>query len=205
MELSNKFGRNNFDSMKKVKENKEKLSKEQSAELLKILQLRFEKNKDRHKGIDWSKVLAKLVANPDKLIALDKMEETGGEPDVVGYDKKTDEYLFFDCSEESPKGRRSLCYDLKAWESRKENKPKDSAMGMAAEMGIEVLNEEQYQYLQQLGKFDNKTSSWLASPESIRKLGGAIFGDFRFGRVFIYHNGAESYYAGRAFRGCLRV
>ena len=191
--------------MKKVKEGKEKLSKEHSAELLKILQIRFEKNKDRHQGIDWSKVQAKLEANPTKLVALDKMEETGGEPDVVGYDKKTDEYLFFDCAEESPKGRRSLCYDLKAWESRKENKPKGSAMGMAAQMGIEVLNEEQYQYLQQLGKFDNKTSSWLASPESIRKLGGAIFGDYRFGRVFIYHNGAESYYAGRAFRGCLRV
>lgn len=191
--------------MKKVNSSNEKLSKERIKELIGILQLRFEKNKDRHKGIDWSKVQAKLESNPSKLIALDKMEETGGEPDVVGYDKKTDEYLFFDCSEESPKGRRSLCYDLKAWESRKENKPKDNAMGMAAEMGIEVLNEEQYQYLQHLGKFDNKTSSWLASPESIRKLGGAIFGDYRFGRVFIYHNGAESYYAGRAFRGCLRV
>lgn len=191
--------------MKRGIGSKETLSKERTIELIKILQLRFEKNKDRHKGIEWNKIQSKLEANPSKLIALDKMEETGGEPDVVGYDKMSDEYLFFDCSEESPKGRRSLCYDKKAWESRKENKPKGSAMEMASELGIEVLNEEQYLYLQQLGKFDNKTSSWLSSPDSIRNLGGAIFGDFRFGRVFIYHNGAESYYAGRAFRGCLRV
>lgn len=191
--------------MKRGIGSKETLSKERTIELIKILQQRFEKNRERHKGIEWNKLQAKLEANPSKLIALDKMEETGGEPDVVGYDKKSDEYLFFDCSEESPKGRRSLCYDLKAWESRKENKPKGSAMEMASELGIEVLNEEQYLYLQQLGKFDNKTSCWLSSPDSIRNLGGAIFGDFRFGRVFIYHNGAESYYAGRAFRGFLRV
>lgn len=191
--------------MKRGIGSKETLSKERTIELIKILQQRFEKNRDRHKGIEWNKLQAKLEANLSKLIALDKMEETGGEPDVVGYDKKSDEYLFFDCSEESPKGRRSLCYDLKAWQSRKENKPKGSAMEMASELGIEVLNEEQYLYLQQLGKFDNKTSSWLSSPDSIRNLGGAIFGDFRFGRVFIYHNGAESYYAGRAFRGFLRV
>jgi hypothetical protein len=191
--------------MKKEYSSKENLSKERIIELIGIIQLRFEKNIELHKGIEWANVQKKLEVNPSKLTSLNAMEETGGEPDVVGYDKRNDEYLFFDCSEESPKGRRSLCYDSKAWESRKENKPKGSAMGMASEMGIEVLNEEQYQYLQQLGKFDNKTSSWLASPESIRKLGGAIFGDYRFGRVFIYHNGAESYYAGRAFRGCLRV
>lgn len=191
--------------MKKTNNLEGRLSKERSKELIGILLLRFEKNESRHKGIEWNKVQAKLEANPVKLVALDKMEETGGEPDVVGYDKMTDEYLFFDCAEESPKGRRSLCYDLKAWESRKENKPKDNAIGMAAEMGIEVLTEEQYHCLQQLGKFDIKTSSWLSSPESIRKLGGAIFGDLRYGRVFIYHNGAESYYASRGFRGCLRV
>ena len=191
--------------MNKVKSNKKELSSEQRKELLGTLKVRFEKNKNRHKGLEWAKVQAKLEANPDKLWSLDDMETTGGEPDVVGYDKKTDEFIFYDCSAESPKDRRSLCYDREALESRKEHKPKNSAMDMAADMGIEILTEDQYRELQQLGNFDLKTSSWVATPSNVRKLGGAIFCDRRFGRVFTYHNGAESYYAGRAFRGSLRV
>lgn len=185
--------------------NKNKLSTTRTAELLQLLQTRFEKNRHRHKDLNWQDVKTKLEKNPDKLWSLNQMEESNGEPDVVGYDKQKDEYLFFDCVPESPKERRSICYDVDAWESRKENKPKHSAQGMAAEMGIEILNQEQYSYLQQFGKFDTKTSSWLATPANIRKLGGAIFGDFRYDTVFIYHNGAESYYAARGFRGCLRV
>ena len=174
--------------------------------LLKTLKTRFEKNKMPPKtGLEWAKILAKLEANPEKLLSLHKMEETGGEPDVVGYDKKTGEYIFYDCSPESPKGRRSLCYDHEALVSRKEHKPADSAAEMAAAMGIELLTEEQYRELQQYGQFDAKTSSWIATPADIRKLGGAIFCDYRFGRVFVYHNGAESYYAARGFRGWLRV
>ena len=184
---------------------KKKLSSEQRDELLKTLKTRFEKNMNRHKDIDWTKVQAKLEANPEKLWALDDMEVTGGEPDVVGYDKKTGEYIFYDCSAESPKERRSLCYDRDALNSRKEHKPKNSAIDMAAEMGIEILTEEQYLQLQKLGKFDAKTSSWLKTPDDVRKLGGAISGEFRFGRVFIYANGAESYFAARGFRGSLRV
>lgn len=172
---------------------------------LQILQTRFEKNMHRHKGMDWAAVQAKLEAHPEKLAVLQRMEDTEGEPDVVGYEAETSEYLFFDCSPESPKGRRSLCYDPHAWESRKEHKPENSALGMADDIGIELLNEAQYLQLQQLGKFDTKTSSWIATPAEIRKLGGAIFGDWRYGRVFFYHNGAESYYAGRGFRGLLRV
>ena len=184
---------------------KKKLSLMQSDELLKILNARFEKNMNRHKGIDWTKIQIKLEADSEKLWSLNEMEISGGEPDVVGFDKKTGEYIFYDCSAESPKNRRSLCYDRNAWESRKEHKPKNNAMDLASEMGIEILTEEQYRELQKLGNFDNKTSSWLNTPSDIRKLGGAIFGDYRFGRVFVYHNGAESYYAGRAFRGCLKV
>lgn len=178
---------------------------QQRDELLSILKNRFEKNKSRHKGIEWPKVQAKLEANIGKLWSLHEMELTGGEPDVVGHDKKTGEFIFCDCSAESPKGRRSICYDHEALESRKEHKPKNSALGMAEEMGIEILTEEQYRELQKLGNFDMKTSSWLKTPANIRKLGGAIFGDFRFGTVFVYHNGAESYYGARAFRGLLRV
>lgn len=184
---------------------KKDLPPEQREELLKALKTRFEKNMNRHKGLEWAKVQARLDANPAKLWSLHVMEETGGEPDVVGYDTKTGEYIFYDCSAESPKGRRSVCYDRAAWESRKEHKPADNAMDMAAAMGIEILSEEQYQELQQLGNFDAKTSSWLKTPTDIRKLGGAIAGDFRYGRVFIGHNGAESYYAVRGFRGLLRV
>lgn len=184
---------------------KRKLLLIQSDELLKILKTRFEKNMNRHKGLDWSKVQSKLEANPDKLWSLNEMESTGGEPDVLGFDKKSGEFIFFDCSSESPKDRRSLCYDRDAWETRKEHKPKNNAIDMAASIGIEILTEDQYRELQELGNFDTKTSSWLQTPAEIRNLGGAIFGDYRFGRVFIYHNGAESYYAGRAFRGCLRV
>lgn len=182
-----------------------RLPNERSKELLKILQMRFEKNMNRHNGLEWKKIQTKLEANSEKLWAINEMEETEGEPDVIGYDKKTDEYIFYDCSAESPKGRRSLCYDLEALESRKEHKPKNSAIGLAAEMGIELLTEEQYRTLQQLGKFDSTTSSWVVTPKNIRKLGGALFGDFRFGTVFIYHNGAESYYAARGFRGSLKV
>lgn len=184
---------------------KRKLSSEEQHELLNLLKVRFEKNMNRHQGLEWAKVQTRLEANPDKLWSLDEMELTGGEPDVVGYDQKTGEYIFYDCSAESPKGRRSICYDPEALESRKEHKPKNSAIGMAAEMGIEILTEEQYRALQQLGKFDTKTSSWVETPAEIRTLGGAIFGDWRFGRVFIYHNGAESYYAARGFRGSLRI
>ncbi|HSU29378.1 MAG TPA: DUF4256 domain-containing protein [Chitinophagaceae bacterium] len=184
---------------------KNKLSKEQRDELLKTLKTRFEKNMNRHKGLEWAKVQAKLDSNAEKLWSLNEMEFTGGEPDVVGYDKKTGEYIFYDCSAESPKDRRSICYDHEALASRKEHKPANSAMEMAADMGIEVLTEEQYRDLQQLGNFDTKTSSWVKTPPDVRKLGGAIFCDRRFGRVFVYHNGAESYYAGRAFRGSLRV
>lgn len=181
------------------------LTVERSEELLKELKSRFEKNKDRHKDIEWSKVEIKLKDNPEKLWSLNEMELTDGEPDVVGYDNKTDEYIFYDCADESPKGRRSVCYDRKALESRKEHKPRNSAIDMCTEMGIELLTEEQYREFHKLGNFDLKTSSWLKTPSEIRKLGGAIFGDFRFNTVFIYHNGAESYYAGRGFRGMLRV
>lgn len=183
----------------------DKLSKEAIQEILKTLATRFEKNMNRHKGLEWGKVQAKLEANPDKLWSLNEMEETEGEPDVVGYDKKADEYVFYDCSAESPKGRRSLCYDHEALEARKQHKPKDSALNMAANMGIEILTEEQYRELQNLGSFDTKTSSWVKTPKNIRELGGAIFCDYRFGTVFTYHNGAESYYAARGFRGSLRV
>ncbi len=174
-------------------------------ELLKTLKARFEKNKSRHKGLEWAKVQAKIGTHTGRLWSLNEMERTGGEPDVVGYDKKTGEYIFYDCSAESPNGRRSFCYDRKALESRKEFKPKNSAMDMADTMGIEILTEEQYRELQKLGNFDTKTSSWLKTPSEIRKLGGAIFADRRFDRVFVYHNGAESYYGGRGFRGSLRV
>ena len=188
-----------------MKSNKRKLSAEQSKELLNTLKTRFEKNMQRHKGIAWASVQAKLEASPEKLWVLDEMEITGGEPDVVGYDKKTDEYIFFDCSAESPKGRRSLCYDREALDARKEHKPKDSAVDLAAAMGIELLTEEQYRMLQQLGEFDLKTSSWIKTPDNIRELGGAIFCDRRYDTVFVYHNGAESYYAARGFRGSLKV
>jgi hypothetical protein len=181
------------------------LSSEQRETLFHTVKARFEKNPNRHQGLDWAAIQTKLEASPTKLRSLYEMEETGGEPDVVGLDTKTGEYLFYDCSAESPKGRRSVCYDHEALESRKEHKPDDSAIGMAADMGIELLNEEQYRELQQLGKFDAKTSSWIVTPPDIRKLGGAIFCDFRYGKVFVYHNGAESYYAARGFRGCLRV
>lgn len=185
--------------------NKKELLPEQREELLKTLKERFEKNMNRHKDIEWAKVQTKLDGNVAKMWSLDDMESTGGEPDVVGYDKKTGEYIFYDCSAESPKGRRSICYDGEALESRKEHKPGNSAIGMAAEMGIEILDEEQYRELQQFGKFDAKTSSWIRTPAAIRKLGGAIFADYRYGTIFVYHNGAESYYGGRAFRGSLRV
>ena len=184
---------------------KKKLSPEQREELLNTLKARFEKNMNRHKGLEWAKVQAKLEANTEKLWSLNEMERTGGEPDVVGHDKKTGEYIFYDCSAESPKGRRSLCYDHEALESRKEHKPENSAIDMAADMGIELLTEEQYRELQKLGNFDTKTSSWVKTPADIRKLGGAIFCDCRYDTVFVYHNGAESYYAARGFRGSLRV
>src|ERR1700680_3151512 len=174
-------------------------------ELLKTQKARFEKNTNRHKGLEWAKVQAKLEANTEKLWSLNEMERTGGEPDVVGHDKKTGEYIFYDCSPESPKGRRSVCYDREALESRKEHKPEDNAIDMAAAIGIELLTEEQYRELQKLGNFDSKTSSWVKTPADIRKLGGALFCDRRFDTVFLYHNGAESYYAARAFRGSLRV
>ena len=185
--------------------NQKQLSPDQSQELLQILKIRFEKNMNLHKGIAWDSIQKKLKANPEKLWSLDEMEMTGGEPDVIGFDEKTGEYIFCDCAAESPKDRRSFCYDHVALESRKANKPADSALNKAEEMGIELLTEEEYQRLQQLGNFDLKTSSWLKTPQEIRKLGGAIFGDRRFGRVFIYHNGADSYYAARGFRGILRV
>ena len=185
--------------------NNKELSPQQCEELLKVLEVRFEKNTNRHKGLEWAKVKAKLESNPEKLWSLDLMEETGGEPDVVGYDKKTDEYIFYDCSAESPKGRRSTCYDGEALASRKEHKPENSAINMAADMGIEMLTEAQYRELQQLGNFDMKTSSWVQTPANIRALGGAFFCDRRYNHVFLYHNGAESYYAARGFRGSLRV
>jgi hypothetical protein len=191
--------------MKNTTSKKQALSSAQREELLKALKARFEKNMNRHKGLEWAKVQAKLGANSEKLWSLNEMERTGGEPDVVGFDKKTGEYIFYDCSAESPKDRRSLCYDRQALESRKEHKPKNNALDMAAAMGIELLTEEQYRELQKLGNFDTKTSSWITTPAEIRKLGGAIFADYRYGNVFIYHNGAESYYAARAFRGSLRV
>ena len=182
-----------------------KLSAEQREELFETLKARFEKNRNRHKGLEWARVQAKLEANPEKLGSLHEMERTGGEPDVVGHDRKTGESIFYDCSEETPQGRRSLCYDREGLESRKTARPDDSAMDMAAAMGIELLTEEQYRELQQLGEFDTRTSSWLQTPADIRKLGGGIFGDRRYGRVFVYHNGAQSYYAARGFRGSLRV
>ena len=198
--------------MNNSKSTKKELSPKQREELLGILKLRFDKNMNRHKGIEWTKVKSKLEANTEKLWSLNEMERTGGEPDVVGYDKKTGEYIFYDCSAESPKDRRSLCYDREALDSRKEHKPKDSACDMAADMGIEILTEEQYRELQKLGSlaspqggFDLKTSSWVKTPDNIRKLGGALFCDRRYDTVFLYHNGAESYYAVRGFRGSLRV
>ena len=184
---------------------KKKLSPTERAALLETLKTRFEKNMDRHRGLDWTKVQAKLETNADKLWSLSEMESTGGEPDVVGFDKKTGEYTFYDCSAESPKGRRSVCYDREALEARKEHKPKDSAMDMATAMGVEILTEEQYRELQKLGAFDLKTSSWVKTPAAIRKLGGALFCDRRYDTVFLYHNGADSYYGARAFRGSLKV
>ena len=191
--------------MNNIKSNKKQLSSQQQLELLRTLKARFEKNMNRHKGIEWNQVQAKLEANPQKLWSLNEMENTGGEPDLIGEDKKSGEYIFYDCSPESPKGRRSICYDDEALESRKEHKPGDSAINMAADMGIEILTEEQYRELQKVGKFDTKTSSWVKTPPEIRKLGGAIFCDCRYNHVFVYHNGAESYYAARGFRGSLRV
>src|SRR5881296_607962 len=191
--------------MKKTNSNKKKLSPEQREELLRALKVRFEKNMNRHKGLEWTKVQGRLEANTEKLWSLNEMERTGGEPDVVGFDKKAGEYIFNDCSAESPKGRRSVCYDREALDARKEHKPEDSAIDMAAAMGIEVLTEEQYRELQKLGNFDTKTSSWVKTPSAIRKLGGALFCDRRYDTVFVFHNGAESYYAARGFRGSLRV
>ena len=186
-------------------ETRKTLSPEQREELLGALKARFEKNMNRHKGLEWAKVKAKLEAKTEKLWSLSEMERTGGEPDVVGHDKKTGEYIFFACSAESPGGRRSVCYDREGRESRREHKPENNAIDMAAAMGIELLTEEQYRELQKLGNFDTKTSSWVKTPAAIRKLGGALFGDRRFGQVFLYHNGAQSYYGARAFRGSLRV
>lgn len=191
--------------MTKSKPQKNLLPAAQQGELIATLKARFKKNMKRHKGIPWAEVQTRLEAAPEKLWSLHQMEQTGGEPDVIGRDKKSGEFLFCDCAPETPKGRRSICYDAEALESRKEHKPKDSAVAMATAMGISLLTEEQYRELQDLGPFDAKTSSWLCTPPEIRKLGGAIFGDFRFGRVFVYHNGAESYYAARGFRGTLRV
>jgi Protein of unknown function (DUF4256) len=188
-----------------AKKSSRALSAAQSKAILAILKTRFEKNMNRHKGLDWVKVKARLEENPEKLWSVDAMEETGGEPDVVGHDKKTGEFIFFDCAADSPAGRRSVCYDREGWESRKEHRPKNNAIDMAAEMGIELLTEAQYRELQTLGVFDAKTSSWVKTPSEIRKLGGALFCDYRFGTVFVYHNGAQSYYGGRAFRGSLRV
>jgi hypothetical protein len=189
----------------KTRTSQSKLSADQREGLLSALKVRFDKNMNRHKGVEWSKVEAKLAGDADKVWSLNEMERTGGEPDVVGHDTKTGEYIFYDCSAESPKGRRSLCYDREALNARKEHKPKDSATDMAAAMGIELLTEEQYRELQKLGEFDTKTSSWVKTPSAIRKLGGALFCDRRYDTVFVYHNGAESYYAARGFRGWLRV
>jgi len=188
-----------------INSNKKDLSAKQREQLLRALQSRFEKNMNRHQGIEWAAIQAKLEDNTEKLWSLNEMERTGGEPDVVGQDKKTGEYILYDCAAESPKGRRSLCYDREALDSRKENKPKGNAADMAAVMGVELLTEEQYRELQKLGHFDAKTSSWVRTPSNIRKLGGALFCDRRFDTVFVYHNGAESYYAARGFRGWLRV
>ena len=188
-----------------VKSSKKGLSREQRAQLLGALQVRFEKNMYRHKDVEWAHVQAKLAANADKLRSISEMDRTGGEPDVVAYDKRTDEYIVYDCSAQSPEGRRSICYDRDALESRKENKPGDNAVDMAAAMGIDLLTEEQYRQLQRLGSFDTKTSSWVKTPSNIRKLGGAIFCDRRYDTVFVYHSGADSYYAGRGFRGSLRI
>ena len=184
---------------------KKALSPKEHEGVLKVLKARFEKHVNRHEGLEWAKVQAKLEANAEKLWSLKEMEQTGGEPDVVGHDKKTGEYIFYDCSGESPKGRRSVCYDRQALEARKEHKPANSALDMAAAMGVELLTEEQYRELQKVGKFDTKTSSWITTPAEIRKLGGALFADYRYGNVFVYHNGADSYYAARGFRGSLRV
>ncbi len=192
-------------TMNNVKSNKKELSPKQREKLLRALKVRFEKNLNRHKGLEWAKVQAKLEASAEKLWSLNEMERTGGEPDVVGQDKKTGAYIFFDCSAESPQGRASFCYDREALDSRKEHKPKDSVMDMAAAMGIELLTEEQYFELQKLGEFDTKSSSWVKTPADIRKLGGALYCDRRYGRVFVGHNGAQSYYSGRGFRGSLRV
>ena len=186
-------------------ENKKELSTKQQDDILMTLKFRFEKNMNRHDGFEWNKLLEKLKVNVEKLWSLNEMEKTGGEPDVIAFDEKTGEYIFFDCSAESPKGRRSVCYDHEALKSRKEFKPKNSAVQMAAEIGIELLSEEQYRDLQKLGSFDNKTSSWVKTPVEIRNLGGALFCDRRYNQVFVYHNGAESYYAVRAFRGLLRL
>ncbi|MGA9352767.1 MAG: DUF4256 domain-containing protein [Terriglobales bacterium] len=191
--------------MNPLKRNKKELSAEQRKELLGALKVRFENNMSRHKGVEWTQVQAKLEAQAEKLWSLGEMERTGGEPDVIGHDKKAGEYIFCDCSAESPKDRRSFCYDREALDSRKENKPKGNAMEMADSMGVEILTEEQYRGLQKLGEFDTKTSSWVRTPPAMRELGGALFCDRRFDTVFVYHNGAESYYAGRAFRGLLRV
>jgi hypothetical protein len=188
-----------------IHSDKKDLAPEQREELLRALKARFEKNMSRHKGLEWAKVQAKLEANTEKLWSLNEMERTGGEPDVAGHDQETGEYIFYDCSAESPKGRRSLCYDREALESRKEHKPEGNALDRAAAMGVELLTEEQYRGLQRLGNFDTKTSSWVKTPPDIRKLGGALFCDRRYETVFVYHNGAESYYAARAFRGSLRV
>ena len=188
-----------------ISSKKKKLSPDQREELLRTLKARFEKNMTRHKGLEWAGVQARLESNSEKLWSLDEMEKTGGEPDVVGHNKKTSEYLFYDCSAESPKGRRSLCYDREALDSRKENKPENNAIELAASMGIDLLTEEQYRELQKLGNFDLKTSSWVMTPPAIRKLGGALFCDRRYDTVFVYHNGAESYYAARGFRGSLKV
>jgi hypothetical protein len=188
-----------------AKKGKQELSPKQREELLKVLKARFEKNMNRHKGLQWADVQAKLEARPEKLWSLHQMESTGGEPDVVGQDKKTGEFIFFDCSAESPAGRRSVCYDREALESRKEHKPKNNVLDMAAAMGIELLSEDEYRELQTLGNFDTTTSSWITTPADIRKLGGALFGDRRYNHVFVYHNGAPSYYAARGFRGSLRV
>jgi hypothetical protein len=191
--------------MNNTNSNKKELSPEQREELLRALKARFEKNMNRHKGLEWAKVQAKLETNTEKLWSLNEMERTGGEPDVVGHDKKTGEYVFYDCSAESPKGRRSVCYDREALESRKKHKPENNAIDMATAIGISLLTEEQYRELQKLGNFDTKTSSWVKTPPDIRKLGGALFCDRRYDHVFVYHNGAESYYAARGFRGSLTV
>ena len=191
--------------MNNINSNKNELSPEQREELLRALKARFEKNMNRHQGLEWAEVQAKLEANPEKLWSLSEMERTGGEPDVVGHDKKTGGYIFYDCSAESPKGRRSVCYDREGLESRKQHRPQNNAIDMAAAMGIELLTEEQYRELQKLGNVDTKTSSWVKTPSEIRKLGGALFADRRYGNVFVYHNSAPSYYGARAFRGSLRV